>query len=216
MELMQACGELSARSDARMQTHLSENLDEVAWVRDLHPTAASYTDVYARAGLLGPRSIFGHCIHLDDAELRLLADSGSWVAHCPTSNVALGSGRMPLERIRAAGIPVALATDVGAGPHLSMLHVMATCIDVHRGFVDVAPTEALRLATLEGARALGEADRGRLAEGAHADLVGLRIPGGLRRGEDGDSVLARVLAEFSDRWDDAVAVVVAGGVRLKG
>jgi guanine deaminase len=196
---------------ARLQTHLSENLDEVAWVRDLHPDLASYTHVYAEYGLLGPRSIFGHCIHLSDDELTLLADSGSWVAHCPTSNVALGSGRMPLERILAAGIPVALATDVGAGPELSMLHVMATCIDVHRGIVDVTPTGALRLATLDGSRALGEPERGALVAGRHADVVALRIPGGLRRSDDGDSVLARIFSEFAGRWDDAVCGVYVGG-----
>lgn len=213
-ELMTACGELLARSDARMQTHLSENLDEVAWVRDLHPEAASYTAVYAAHGLLGPRSIFGHCIHLADDELAMLAESGSWVAHCPTSNVALGSGRMPLERIRAAGIPVALATDVGAGPELSMLHVMATCLAVHRGVVDLAPTEALELATLAGSRAIGEAQRGAVTNGWWADVVALRIPGGLRRSDDGDSVLARIFDEFEDRWDDAIAGVVASGIRL--
>jgi len=210
-ELMTACGELLASSEARMQTHLSENLDEVAWVRDLHPECDSYTDVYARHGLLGPRSVFGHCIHLSDAELGTLAASGSWIAHCPTSNIALGSGRMPLERIRAAGIPVALATDVGAGPELSMLHVMSACIDVHRGVCDVAPTEALALATREGARAMGEPGRGTLEVGRHADVVALRIPGGLRPSDDGDSVLRRILDEFADRWDDAVAEVIVGG-----
>jgi guanine deaminase len=170
--------------------------------------------VYAAHGLLGPRSIFGHCIHLADDELAMLAESGSWVAHCPTSNVALGSGRMPLERIRAAGIPVALATDVGAGPELSMLHVMATCLAVHRGVVDLAPTEALELATLAGSRAIGEAQRGAVTNGWWADVVALRSPGGLRRSDDGDSVLARIFDEFEDRWDDAIAGVVASGIRL--
>ncbi len=212
--LMTACGELLATTDARMQTHLSENLDEVAWVRDLHPECDSYTAVYAEHGLLGPRSIFGHCIHLSDAELTMLAESGSWVAHCPTSNVALGSGRMPLERIRAAGIPIALATDVGAGPELSMLHVMATCVDVHRGVVDVAPSEALRLATVAGAAAMGEPARGALKPGFHADVVGLHVPGGLRRSDDADSVLARIFEEFRDRWDDAVAAVFVSGERV--
>jgi guanine deaminase len=180
-------------------------------VRDLHPDLPSYTAVYAEFGLLGPRSIFGHCIHLSDEELKLLADSGSWVAHCPTSNVALGSGRMPIERIRAAGIPIALGTDVGAGPELSMLHVMATCIEVHRGVVDISPTEALRLATLDGCEAIGEPERGALVTGRHADVVALRIPGGLRRSDDGDSVLARIFREFDGRWDDAVSAVYVGG-----
>ena len=212
--LMQACGEHLAGGVARLQTHLSENLDEVAWVRELHPEHASYTAVYAAFGLLGPRSIFGHCIHLSDDELSMLAASGSWVAHCPSSNVALGSGRMPLERIRAAGIPVALATDVGAGPELSMLHVMATFLEVHRGITPVSPTDALRLATLQGACAMGEPLRGSLQEGRHADVVALRIPGGLRRSDDADSVLQRILAEHEDRWEEAVAAVFASGRQL--
>jgi guanine deaminase len=212
--LMAGCGSLLARTEARLQTHLAENLDEVAWVAELHPDLRSYTAVYAHYGLLGPRSIFGHCIHLDDLDLRLLARSGSWVAHCPTSNVALGSGRMPIERLQAAGVRIALGTDVGAGPDVSMLDALRCFLQVHRGSADPSPTDGLRLATRAGALAMGEGDRGELLPGRRADVVALRLPGGLRRSDDGDAALLRILDAFDGRWTDAVAGVWIDGARV--
>ena len=213
-ELMAGLGQLAAGSRAWVQTHLAENVDEVAWVRELHPEARSYLDVYDRAGLLGPRTVLGHCIHLDATDLSRMAETGTWVAHCPTSNVALGSGRMEIERMRAAGVSVALGTDVGAGPELSMLHVMAVFLAVQEA-QGARPVEALTLATRAGAQAMGEGSRrGSLAEGRVADVVALRVPGGLRRADSPDSVLLRVLAEFEDRWDEAVAAVIIGGHRV--
>ena len=214
-ELMAACGDLLAAQGLRLQTHLAENLDEVAWVRELHPEHRSYTFTYDAFGLLGPRSVLGHCIHLDDEDVALLARRGCWVAHCPTSNVALGSGRMPLERLIAAGLQIALATDVGAGPELSMLDVMRCCGEVHAGFVDLSPGELLRAATLQGARAMGEGDRrGALVEGRKADVVALRIPGGLARGEDGESALSRILSTYSGGYEEAVAGVWLSGDKV--
>jgi len=211
-ELMAGCGRLLQQGTVGLQTHLAENLDEVAWVRELHPEDRSYTATYDAFGMLGPRSVLGHCIHLGDEDLALLADRGSWVAHCPTSNVALSSGRMPLERFRAAGIPVALATDVGAGPDLSMLDVMRATTEVHRGLAEVSPAEVLRMGTLSGAAAMGEGKRrGALAVGRIADAVALRLPGGLRRGEDGEAAFARVLGEFEGRYEEAIAAVWLGG-----
>jgi len=213
--LLEGCGRLLAQSDARLQTHLAENEDEVAWVRDLFPDVRSYTALYADCGLLGPRSVFGHCIHVDDADLALLARSDSWVAHCPTSNVALGSGRMPVERLRKAGVSFALATDVGAGPELSMLDVMRCYLEVHRGFQTADPGHALVAASLYGAQALGEPERlGALLPGRQADVVALRIPGGLGRGESGSDALLRILDEFRGRYTEAIAAVWIAGVQL--
>ncbi len=214
--LMAGCGSILAVRDVGLQTHLAENLDEVAWVAELHPDRRSYTDVYAHFGLLGPRSVFGHCIHLDDQDLQQLADSGSWVAHCPTSNIALGSGRMPLERHLAAGVNVALATDVGAGPDLSMLDVMRSFLEVHEGAAEVSPGQALRLATLAGARAMGEgSQRGVLLPGRAADVVAVRIPGGVGRGESGEAALRRALFAFEGRYEEAIAGVWVAGERLR-
>lgn len=214
--LMAGCGSILALRGVGLQTHLAENLDEVAWVAELHPDRRSYTDVYAHFGLLGPRSVFGHCIHLDDTDLALLASTASWVAHCPTSNIALGSGRMPLERHLAAGVNLALATDVGAGPDLSMLDVMRSFLEVHAGHADVGPGDALRLASLAGARAMGEGERrGALLPGRSADVIAVRVPGGLGRGESGEAALRRALFEFEGRYDDAIAGVWVAGERLR-
>ncbi len=214
-ELLHGLGRLAAESAVLVQTHLAENSDEVAWVASLHPDARSYLDVYDQAWLLGPQTVFAHCIHLDEVDLSRLALTRSWIAHCPSSNVALGSGRMPLERVMAAGVNVALATDVGAGPDISMLDVMASFLDVQAGVFGVRPTLALELATLRGAQAMGEgSNRGSLEPGRAADIVGVRIPGGLRRGETADEVLARVLEEFTGRWTDAIAAVFIGGEQV--
>lgn len=210
-ELLAGVGRLLGSSPVGLQTHLAENRDEVAWVNELFPGARSYTEVYQRAGLLGPRSLFGHCIHLDDEDLWALSTSGSWAIHCPTSNLALSSGRMPIERLQAAGVRLALATDVGAGPDLSMLDVIARTLQVHIGAAELAPSQVLRLATLAGARALGIPSTGALVPGWQADFVALRVPGGVRPSDDGDGILRRTLAEFDGRWEDAVAGVWIGG-----
>jgi len=215
-DLLAGCGALLRSGVARLQTHLAENLDEVAWVAELHPDDRSYLAVYDRLGLLGPRSIFGHCIHLDDADLTRMAQTGSWIAHCPTSNIALGSGRMPLERVVRAGVRWALATDVGAGPDLSMLDVMRAFCEVHAGKADAGVGLALAGATWFGAEAIGESrTRGALVPGLQADVVALTIPGGLRRGEHGLDALARILAEFEGRYDEAVQQVYVGGITVK-
>jgi guanine deaminase len=214
-ELLRGLGGIAASTGAFVQSHVAENLDEVAWVAALHPEARSYLDVYERAGLLGPRCILGHGIHLDEDDLDRLVATGTWIAHCPTSNVALGSGRMPYGRMARRGVSIALATDVGAGPDVSMLDVMACFLAVQRDDPAVDPLLALRLATLSGARAMGEGERrGTLEPGRAADVVGLRIPGGLERGESGREVLARVLATFAGRWADAMAGVWIAGERV--
>lgn len=179
-ELMRRASELASRHGAFVQTHLAENAEELRAVARAFPGAGSYTEVYRRAGLLGPRSIFAHAIWLSDAELRLLSEAGCSVAHCPTSNAFLGSGIMDLARVRRAGVTVALGTDVAAGPTLSVLEVMRQAVYLqraaaaHRLFKGEAagPAEAFRLATVGGARALGLEDRiGTLERGKEGDFV---------------------------------------------
>lgn len=119
-ELMRGVAELAGRSGAYLQTHISENLQELDWVRELFPEAASYTDVYRRMGLLGPRTLLAHGIHLFREERAVLRDAGAHLVHCPRSNAFLASGIMPLRRWLDEGLSVGLGTDVGAGPSLSM------------------------------------------------------------------------------------------------
>ena len=123
-ELMVGAGRLAQKYGAFIQTHLAENLQELEWVRGLFPEADSYTDVYHRLGLLGPRTLLGHGIHLRPSERRLIRDLGCSLVHCPSSNAFLQSGTMPLRRWLEEGLTIGLGTDVGAGPSLSMFREM--------------------------------------------------------------------------------------------
>ncbi|MEM6491263.1 MAG: guanine deaminase [Pseudomonadota bacterium] len=168
---------LKAHPSCYLQTHLSENAAEIATVRELFPDAASYTDVYARAGLLGPRSLFGHCIHLDDGEWRLLSESGSIAVTCPTSNAFLGSGLFDFAKAQAAERPtrVAAGTDIGGGTSYSMLRTLAAAYDAQRLLGGtLTPQAAFHLATRGGAAALSLDGRiGVFEPGADADVVAL-------------------------------------------
>ena len=124
---------------------------------------------------------------------------------------------MPVERFVSAGVRYALATDVGAGPDLSMLDVMRSFLEVHRGFIELSPLDALRAASLWGAEAIGEGTRrGALCVGRQADVVALRIPGGLGRGEELSAALGRVLVDFEGRYQEAVAGVWIAGEQVYG
>lgn len=170
---LRSMGRVAAQSNVLIQTHLAESHAEVKWVRDLFPDAANYTDVYDQAGLLTSKTILGHCIEMSDPEWRCLAARGSWVAHCPTSNEALGNRRMPLEKLREFHIPYALASDIGGGPSHSMLHVLQRFLAIHRAVgVQVSAQEALYRATLAGAEAMGRKSiAGNLALGKRADFI---------------------------------------------
>ena len=173
---LEAAGALArAYPQAYVQTHLSENHDEIATTRALFPWAASYTAVYERFGLLGPRSLFGHCIHLDEAEIRLLAHSGSVAVFCPTSNLFLGSGLFDMANLRRTDRPVrvALATDIGGGTSYSMLRTAAEAYKVLQLQRQTWPAlDAFHMLTRGNAEALGLGDRiGTLAPGFEADIV---------------------------------------------
>jgi len=158
-----------------MQTHLAESTGEVAWVRRLFPAARDYVDVYARFGLLGPRAVFGHGIHLAEREFAAIHAAGAAIAHCPTSNLFLGSGIFRWPRAKKARRPVrvGLATDVGGGTSLSMLHTMAEAYKVAQlGGTTLSPDHAFYLATRGGAQALLLDDRiGSIEPGREADLA---------------------------------------------
>ena len=160
---------------AYLQTHLAENHEEIATVRRLFPKANSYTDVYDRCGLLGPRSIFGHCLHLAEHELQRLSDTRSVAAFCPTSNLFIGSGLLDLARLRDPARPVrlSLATDVGGGTSYSMLRTAAEAYKVLQlQGQNLSPLDAFYLMTLGNARALGlETMIGSFHLGSEADIV---------------------------------------------
>jgi guanine deaminase len=162
---------------ALIQTHLAENLEEVAWVRQLFPRARSYLDVYDGYGLLRDHSVFAHCIHLDHTDRIRMAQSGASAAFCPASNLHLGSGLFDIAAADAAGMRFSIATDVGAGSSFSMLRTMGDAYRVAQlAYQHLSPLRAFYLATLGGARALGLDDRvGRFAVGAEADFVVLDV-----------------------------------------
>jgi guanine deaminase len=166
---------LREHPDVWLQTHLAENRDEIARVRQLFPSARSYTDVYDRFGLLGPRSIFGHCLHLADEEVRRLSETRSVAAFCPTSNLFIGSGLFDLARLRDPAHPVrvSLATDVGGGTSYSMLRTAAEAYKVLQlQGQSLPPLDAFYMITLGNARALGlEAEIGSFRIGSEADVV---------------------------------------------
>lgn len=193
-ELMREAGLLARKFDAYIQTHLSENLAEIEAVRARFPAAAHYTGVYDDCGLLGSRTVLGHCIHLSDDEIARLAATDSVVAHCPTSNLFVNSGIMPLDRLLAAGLRVGLASDVAGGPELDMWRVMRCAIESQKarsfyndGVRVPSAAEVFHLATLGGAAALGkESLIGTLDVGKDADLVVLDLANVLPCGSRGN------------------------------
>lgn len=168
------CGELArAYPDAFIQTHVAENRDEVKWVAELFPDARSYLDVYDRYGLLRPGAMYGHAIYLDQDDRRRLADSGAAVAHCPTSNLFLGSGFYDFHQSDANRLNVTLATDVGGGTSFSMFRTMNAAHKVARmGGYYLTALRMFYLATRAAAEALGWTDRvGSFSEGCEADFI---------------------------------------------
>ena len=156
-----------------LHTHMSENADEVVWVEELFPECDHYLHTYDAAGLLGRRSVFAHCIHLNDAEWDRLSETGSNIAFCPTSNLFLGSGLFNLKRAVEKNIGVGLGTDVGGGTSFSILQTIAEAYKVQqlRG-EKLTPFKAFYLATLGGARVLDMDDLiGNFEPGKEADFI---------------------------------------------
>ncbi len=159
--------------DVYLQTHLSENLQEIEWVKALFPERSNYLDVYDHYQLLGERSVLAHGVHLCDAECERLAETGSAIAFCPTSNLFLGSGLFNLPQAERFKVNVGLGTDVGAGTSFSLLHTLNEAYKVMQLQGEkLNPFKSLYLATLGGARALRLEDRvGTLQPGTDADFV---------------------------------------------
>ncbi len=172
-QLQQVGDLLGEFADLHLQTHLSENPEEVELVKRQF-SVASYTDVYKNFGLLSNRSIFAHGIHLSDYELEQLAATRSSIAFCPTSNLFLGSGLFPLQRTaRDFAIEVGIGTDVGAGTSFSILRTLQAAYYVGQlRHTPLNPWFAFYMATLGGARALNIAEyNGNFLAGKEADLV---------------------------------------------
>ena len=171
---LHAMGALWAENpDCLMQTHLSEQTDEIAWVKDLFPQARDYLDTYEAHGLLRKGALYGHAIHLTEREKSRLKEADASLIHCPTSNTFIGSGLFDMGGLKAAGQRIGLATDTGGGSSFSMLRTMAAAYEVGQlAGRALHPAELWWLATAGSARAL-HADHliGSIAPGREADLV---------------------------------------------
>ena len=203
---LSALGMLWAENpDCLMQTHLSEQTDEIAWVRSLYPQARDYLDTYEAHGLLGANGLYGHAIHLAPREIDRLAEVGAALVHCPTSNSFIGSGLFDMglrDRLR-----VGLATDTGGGSSFSMLRTMAAAYEIAqlRGMA-LHPAELLWLATGGSAKSLRlETKIGRLAPGHEADLVVLDLAS--------TQAIAQASARAEDIWQAVFPTIMMGDDR---
>ena len=145
----------SEQKGVLLQSHLNENDEEINWVKDLFPESKNYFGVYEDYGITGRNSVFGHCIHNTDEEYQRIAETGSKVSLCPTSNLFLGSGLFELEKLESYGIDVSLASDVGGGDSFSMFQVMNEAYKVCRmNDYNLDPVKAFYLTTLGAAKVL--------------------------------------------------------------
>ena len=199
-----------------LQSHVSENVNEIDWVRELYPERDGYVDVYHHYGQLGERSILGHGVHLNEAEFQLLHDTGTAISHCPTSNLFLGSGLFSIEQAvnEKRPVRVGLATDLGAGTNFSQLVTMNEAYKVAQlnGY-PLSAHHAFYLATRGAARALYLEDRiGSIEVGKEADLTVLDLNATpilgyrLKYANDIDEILFVVMTLGDDRTSNATYV----------
>jgi len=200
-DLLAQAGRLAGERGAVVQTHLAETIAECQWVAELF-AGQSYVDCYDQAGLLGPRSILGHGIHLDEPSCRTLAARGASIAHCPVANAFLRSGAMQRQRLLDHAIGVSLGSDIGAGYERSMIRVARAMIETAASLGHPVPDAATAWHSITAGNAdcLGWSDAGRLKLGAPADLVLIRpqIPW-LTPPVD---PLSRLMFAWDDRWID--------------
>jgi guanine deaminase len=222
--MLEACAAVLRDVDGVLFTsHINENTAEIRAVREAFAHCRDYTDTYHRCGLLGPRSVLAHNVHPDDAELDLLAGTGTCVAHCPSSNSALGSGLFPMRRHVEHGVRVGLGTDVGAGTSFSLLRegLQAYFVQALLGANGLPLTAAhlLYLATRAGAEMLDLGEQvGDLSVGRQFDAVWVRPDRGstldvvLDHANDAEDALAKV---FALAGPADVRAVWVGGDRLR-
>ncbi len=203
---LQALGALWAEHpECLMQTHISEQIEEIAWVRELFPDARDYLDTYERFGLLGARAVLGHAIYLEPREIDRISEMGAALVHCPTSNTFIGSGLFDMSLARR--VSVGLATDTGGGSSFSMLRTMAAAYEIGqlRG-APLHPAQLLWLATEGSAQALHLGGIiGRLAPGAEADVTVLNL--------GSTPALGQRLANARSGWEAIFPTIMMGDDR---
>lgn len=195
------------RPTCLMQTHLSEQTDEIAWMHELHPQARDYLDTYETQGLIGERAVFGHAIHLEPREIDRIAETGAALVHCPTSNTFIGSGLFDMNGLTTHGIPVGLATDTGGGSSFSMLRTMAATYEIGQlRHTPIHAAQLIWLATAGSARTLHLHDKiGSIAVGMEADLTVLNLAS--------TPAIAQRVDQARDIWEALFATIMMGDDR---
>ena len=199
-----------------IQSHVSENIDEIAWVSKLFPQVSSYLEVYNKFNLLGPRTLYGHGIHFSDTDIEMLKETDASIIHCPTSNLFLGSGLFEYEKFKNIDARIALGTDVGGGTSLSPFITMKAAYEIaqFRNY-SLSPFEAFYLLTYGGAKALHLNKKiGRIAAGYEADLTVINLKSTKiikNRMEHQDSLADMLFSQIILADDRAVRATYANG-----
>jgi guanine deaminase len=150
LELLSGLGKLAQKYNVPTQSHLSEDLSEIDFVKNEYPEFKNYASIYDYYGLLGQKlTIMAHCVYLPDEEMNLLARNKVYVAHCPISNFNLSGSVAPIKKILSKGIPVGLGTDLAAGHEVSMIKVMWQAIQASKVRYSQTKDENDRLTTAE-------------------------------------------------------------------
>ena len=206
-------GELAGQyPDVWIQSHVAENAEEINWVRQLYPATRSYLQVYEQFGLLRPRAVYAHCIHIDDEDRALMRGTGTAAAVSPTSNLFLGSGFFDYESAIRAGFLYGLASDVGGGTSFSPFHTMLAAYYVAREGqtktgLSLSPGHLWWQHTAGAARALGLEDVvGNLLPGCEADFVVIN--------PQATPLLARKTSQAASVDELLFALIVLGDDRL--
>lgn len=218
-DLMSFLGSYASEYNFPIQSHLDENPNEIAWVKELVPAAKSYTDAYKSFNCLNDKTIMAHCVWLKDSEIALIKESGAYIAHCPTSNYNLSSGIAPIRKYLDMDLNIGLGSDVAGGHTLDMMEIMNTAITaskmywryVDKSLKPLSFKEAFYLATLGGGRFFGKV--GSLMKGYEASLVVLD-DSKLMQGYKLDSLLER-LERISYTKDYKMLHKYVRGVEIK-
>lgn len=225
--LMESMGELHKKYPVIIQSHVSENLGEIDWVKKLYPNIPSYTGVYDKFGLLTPKTILAHGVHLTDDEIKLLAEKGGSIAHCPESNFQLFSGCCDVRRLQAAGVTVGLGSDIAGSASTSMIDCMRYALINSRAIMiekrnrresgtynPLTVKDVLSLATEGSAKALGIFDKvGNFVVGKQFDALVVD----LNRGAVdcfGNESITNLLEKFVNQADDRNIIRVYVGGKL--
>ncbi|WP_298907822.1 guanine deaminase [uncultured Aliiroseovarius sp.] len=220
-EQLQALGALwSEHPELLMQTHISEQHEEIAWVADLFPDARDYLDVYEKFGLVGKGALLGHAIHLTERERDRITELEASLIHCPTSNMFIGSGLFDMQGLMAQGHRIGLASDTGGGSSFSMLRTMAAAYEVGQlSGTALHPAQLWWLATAGSAASIHLDDKiGRLAPGYEADIIAVDLastPAIAQRAARAETIWEAIFPTIMMGDDRAISAGWAGGRKIK-